>query len=122
MATIKDVAKAAGVSTATVSAVINDSAYVSPDLRTRVLGAGLEAGSLLRLDLRHQPGSPGLLGVGAGLAEADLTLGDEAEGVRIDAGPELALGRIALAFARDANARADVELTRPTGRPWKKRI
>jgi LacI family transcriptional regulator len=39
MATIKDVAKAAGVSTATVSAVINDSAYVSPDLRTRVLAA-----------------------------------------------------------------------------------
>ena len=37
MATIKDVAKAAGVSTATVSAVINDSAYVSPDLRSRVL-------------------------------------------------------------------------------------
>lgn len=39
MATIKDVAKAAGVSTATVSAVVNDSAYVSPELRTRVLGA-----------------------------------------------------------------------------------
>ena len=39
MATIKDVAKAAGVSTATVSAVINDSAYVSPDLRSRVLSA-----------------------------------------------------------------------------------
>ncbi|MBL4647205.1 MAG: LacI family DNA-binding transcriptional regulator, partial [Rhizobiales bacterium] len=37
MATIKDVAREAGVSTATVSAVINDSAYVSPDLRTRVL-------------------------------------------------------------------------------------
>lgn len=39
MTTIRDVAKAAGVSTATVSAVINDSAYVSPDLRARVLGA-----------------------------------------------------------------------------------
>lgn len=39
MTTIRDVAKAAGVSTATVSAVINDSAYVSPDLRTRVLNA-----------------------------------------------------------------------------------
>lgn len=39
MATIKDVAKAAGVSTATVSAVVNDSAYVSPDLRARVLAA-----------------------------------------------------------------------------------
>lgn len=39
MANIKDVARAAGVSTATVSAVLNDSAYVSPDLRSRVLAA-----------------------------------------------------------------------------------
>lgn len=36
MATIRDVAKAAGVSTATVSAVMNDTAYVSPELRSRV--------------------------------------------------------------------------------------
>lgn len=36
MATIRDVAKAAGVSIATVSAVVNDSAYVSPELRKRV--------------------------------------------------------------------------------------
>ena len=39
MTTIRDVAKAAGVSIATVSAVINDSAYVSADLRARVLSA-----------------------------------------------------------------------------------
>ena len=39
MATIKDVARAAGVSTATVSAVANDTAYVSPSLRARVLSA-----------------------------------------------------------------------------------
>ncbi|RUX22103.1 LacI family transcriptional regulator, partial [Mesorhizobium sp. M7A.F.Ca.US.011.01.1.1] len=39
MATIKDVARAAGVSTATVSAVVNDTAYVSPELRGRVLAA-----------------------------------------------------------------------------------
>lgn len=39
MATIRDVAKAAGVSTATVSAVVNDSAYVSPELRARVEAA-----------------------------------------------------------------------------------
>ena len=39
MATIKDVAKAAGVSPATVSAVVNGSAYVSPKLRARVLEA-----------------------------------------------------------------------------------
>ena len=39
MPTIKDVARAAGVSTATVSAVVNDSAYVSPPLRARVLAA-----------------------------------------------------------------------------------
>jgi LacI family transcriptional regulator len=46
-ATIKDVAKTAGVSTATVSAVINDSAYVSPALRARVSEA-------IR-DLRYTP-------------------------------------------------------------------
>jgi LacI family transcriptional regulator len=39
LTTIKDVARAAGVSTATVSAVVNDTAYVSPPLRTRVLAA-----------------------------------------------------------------------------------
>lgn len=39
MATIRDVANRAQVSTATVSAVINDSAYVSSELRTRVLTA-----------------------------------------------------------------------------------
>ena len=39
MPTIRDVAKAASVSTATVSAVINGSAFVSPDLHARVLGA-----------------------------------------------------------------------------------
>ena len=39
MATIKDVAKASGVSTATVSAVINDTDYVSAELRVRVLAA-----------------------------------------------------------------------------------
>jgi len=44
MSTIKDVAKAAGVSTATVSAVVNDSAYVSPTLRGRVLDAVRELG------------------------------------------------------------------------------
>jgi LacI family transcriptional regulator len=37
--TIRDVAKAAGVSTATVSAVLNDSAFVSAVLRSRVLVA-----------------------------------------------------------------------------------
>lgn len=39
MSTIRDVAKAAGVSTATVSAVLNDSAFVSAVLRARVLAA-----------------------------------------------------------------------------------
>ena len=44
MPTIRDVARAARVSTATVSAVVNDSAYVSPALRARVLDAVRELG------------------------------------------------------------------------------
>ncbi|HEV7252799.1 MAG TPA: LacI family DNA-binding transcriptional regulator [Mesorhizobium sp.] len=39
MPTIRDVAKAAQVSTATVSAVVNGSAYVSPELKARVMAA-----------------------------------------------------------------------------------
>ena len=39
VANIKDVAKAAGVSTATVSAVVNGTAFVSPHLRARVQAA-----------------------------------------------------------------------------------
>lgn len=42
MATIRDVAKKAKVSTATVSAVLNRSAYVSPELTTRVRKAVAE--------------------------------------------------------------------------------
>jgi LacI family transcriptional regulator len=44
MATIKDVAKLAGVSTATVSAAINGTAFVSPRLKTRVDEAIAELG------------------------------------------------------------------------------
>ena len=44
MANIYDVAKQAGVSVATVSAVINDSAYVSPQLKRRVTAAINELG------------------------------------------------------------------------------
>ena len=51
MTTIRDVAKAAGVSIATVSAVINESAYVSADLRARVLSAVAE----LRTCRRRSP-------------------------------------------------------------------
>ena len=43
-ATIKDVARTAGVSTATVSAVVNESAYVSPALRARVQEAVRDLG------------------------------------------------------------------------------
>ena len=39
LATIQDVAKAAGVSTATVSHLINKSRYVKPETSTRVLAA-----------------------------------------------------------------------------------
>jgi LacI family transcriptional regulator len=44
MATIKDVAKLAAVSTATVSAVLNDTSYVSPQLKKRVERAVAELG------------------------------------------------------------------------------
>jgi LacI family transcriptional regulator len=46
MATIKDVAKLAKVSTATVSATLNGTAYVSPQLKERVERAVLELGYL----------------------------------------------------------------------------
>jgi len=39
LTTIRDVAKVARVSTATVSAVVNESAFVSPELRARVVAA-----------------------------------------------------------------------------------
>ena len=44
MPTIKDVARLAEVSTATVSAAINGTAYVSPQLKERVERAILELG------------------------------------------------------------------------------
>jgi LacI family transcriptional regulator, galactose operon repressor len=44
MPTIRDVAKRAQVSTATVSATLNNTAYVSPDLKARVLAAVEELG------------------------------------------------------------------------------
>src|SRR5687767_477208 len=42
MSTIKDIARRAGVSTATVSNVINGTRYVSPELHERVTSAVLE--------------------------------------------------------------------------------
>ncbi|MGL5726324.1 MAG: LacI family DNA-binding transcriptional regulator, partial [Plesiomonas sp.] len=39
MATMKDVARLAGVSTSTVSHVINDSRFVSDEIRTRIMSA-----------------------------------------------------------------------------------
>jgi hypothetical protein len=86
------------------------------------LGAVPSAGALLRLDLRHRPAAPGTLGVGARLADAALTLGDETEGVRISVGPELALGRLALEVERSAGADALVELVRTGARAWRERI
>ena len=43
MANIYDVAKAARVSVATVSAVLNDTAFVSPALKARVAGRDRDA-------------------------------------------------------------------------------
>ena len=58
MATIRDVANRAKVSTATVSAVINDSAYVSPELRARVLAAISELDYTPSLAARTRSNSP----------------------------------------------------------------
>ncbi len=75
----------------------------------------------LRLDLVHRPAAPGALGVGARLAGASLTLGEEGEGVRIAGGPELALGRLELELERSAGAEAELTLTRQ-GRPWRRSV
>ena len=56
MATIKDVARAAGVSTATVSAVVNDSAYVSSELRARVLAVVRDLGYTPSMHARNLRG------------------------------------------------------------------
>jgi LacI family transcriptional regulator, galactose operon repressor len=63
-ATIKDVARTAGVSTATVSAVINESAYVSPALRARVQEAVRELGyAPSQLARRLRTGSSELIAI-----------------------------------------------------------
>ncbi len=63
-ATIKDVARTAGVSTATVSAVINESAYVSPALRARVLEAVRDLGySPSQLARRLRTGASELIAI-----------------------------------------------------------
>ena len=69
-ATIKDVARTAGVSTATVSAVINESAYVSPTLTARVLEAVRDLDyAPSQLARRLRTGASGLIAV----AVADLS-------------------------------------------------
>jgi hypothetical protein len=86
------------------------------------LGVGSPGGAVMQLDVAHRAAEPGVLAAGARLANAVVTLGEEREGVRIDGGPELALGRIALAFERSGNANADVELARTNHRPWRERV
>ncbi len=86
------------------------------------LGALPSTGALLRLDLRHRPAAPGALGVGARLADAALTLGDETEGVRLSVGPELALGHLALTAERSAGAEVQVELARTGRRAYRERL
>jgi len=63
-ATIKDVARTAGVSTATVSAVMNESAYVSPGLRARVQEAVRDLGyAPSQLARRLRTGSSELIAI-----------------------------------------------------------
>ena len=56
MVTVKDVAREAKVSPATVSRVLSKSAYVSPEKRERVLSCNAQVG------LCPQPGGPILAG------------------------------------------------------------
>lgn len=56
VATMTDVARRAGVAISTVSAVLNDTAFVSPELKERVLGAANEYGyriNALARGLKH---------------------------------------------------------------------
>jgi hypothetical protein len=115
-----DASGAAGLEAAVRSA---DESFAA-ELAVPFAALGIEPapGAQLRLDLRHRPAAPGSLGVGARLAGAALTLGDESEGVRLSLGPELALGRLVGAIERDGGAQATLEVAAPDGRPWRERI
>jgi hypothetical protein len=106
------------------SAAKADGGFLRAELSVPFTALGVESpeGALLRVDVAHRPDEPGVLTAGARLADAVVTLGDEREGVRIEGGPELALGRVALAFERSAGGAAEVELARASGRPWRQSI
>ena len=53
MPTIRDVARRAGVSTATVSATLNGTAFVSPELKQRVLAAVRDTGYTPNISARN---------------------------------------------------------------------
>ena len=86
------------------------------------LGLAPEAELALRLELRHLPEAPGLLAVGARLADAELRIGEESEGVRIDTDAGLATGRVALTFERGASGRAEVSVAKAGARVWRKGV
>ncbi|MBU1588525.1 MAG: LacI family transcriptional regulator [Actinobacteria bacterium] len=91
MATIRDVARSAGVSAGTVSNVLNRPSYVSAGVRERVLAAIAELDFTPSTSARKfRPGRERTLGLGvADLGNpffVDVTLGAEAEAKRLGVG------------------------------------
>src|ERR1700691_5091500 len=91
MATIKDVARQAGVSAGTVSNVLNRPSYVSEETRIRVLEVMAELGFVPRKAMRQfRPGRERTLGLA--LADmgnpffVDVALGAEAEAKELGVG------------------------------------
>lgn len=128
MSTIKDIAKAARVSTATVSAVVNSSAYVSPELRMRVEQAVRDLGYLpsrAARTLRH--GRSGLIAVSV----ADLANPFYARIIRTAEASASARGFALVVFNSDENRDTEAAILKrvqalgcdgllivPVGAPW----
>ena len=107
MPTIKDIAKAARVSTATVSAVVNSSAYVSPELRGRVEQAVRDLGYVPSRAARTlRSGRSGLIG----LSVADLANPFYARIIRAAEACASARGYALVVFNSDENRSTEARI------------